>query len=521
MVNKSGCYSRGKRATGRAIYLLPCATAFTVRAPERRAGFIGRDRRAGCGDLKLKYVSTRGQAPVLEFEDAVLAGLARDGGLYVPENWPRLSPDRMRALRGASYADIAHEVMAPFVGDAMSPDDLRSMIDGAYAGFRHPAVAPLRQLDDNSWLLELFHGPTLAFKDFALQLLGRLFDHILAKRGDRVTIVGATSGDTGSAAIEACRDRDAIDIFVLHPEGRVSDIQRRQMTTVASPNVHNIAIAGTFDDCQDLVKAMFNDEAFRDEMKLSAVNSINWARIMAQVVYYVSSALALGAPDRRIAYSVPTGNFGDVFAGYVAAKMGLPIDQLVIATNANDILARFFETGEMSMRPVQPTLAPAMDIQVSSNFERLMFDLCGRDGRVINQSMAAFRDGGAMRLPDAAMADARNLFDATRLGDDGIAAIIHRVWRGAGILIDPHTATAVSAAEEKRRDAGTPMVVLSTAHPAKFGDAVEKASGMTLPLPDRLARLMDMPEHVSHMANNLAQVQEFVRDRAAATAAPS
>jgi threonine synthase len=469
-------------------------------------------------ESNLRYVSTRGQAPVLEFEDAVLAGLARDGGLYVPESWPQLSADQLRALRGASYADIAYPVIAPFVGDAIGEDDLRAMIDDAYAGFGHPAVAPLRQLDGNSWLLELFHGPTLAFKDFALQLLGPLFDHILAGRGERVTIVGATSGDTGSAAIEACRDRDAIDIFILHPEGRVSDIQRRQMTTVASSNVYNIAIAGTFDDCQDLVKAMFNDVAFRDEMKLSAVNSINWARIMAQVVYYVSSAVALGAPDRRIAFSVPTGNFGDVFAGYVAAKMGLPIDQLVIATNANDIVARFFETGNMTMRPVQPTLAPAMDIQVSSNFERLMFDLGGRDGRAINQSMAAFRESGTMRMADDALAAARELFDAMRLDDAGIEAVIDRLWRRAHLLIDPHTATAVHGAEAKRRDKSVPMVVLGTAHPAKFLDAVQGACGVRPALPDRLAGLMDLPEHVRSLPNDLDLVQNFIRDRAAITA---
>jgi len=462
----------------------------------------------------LQYVSTRGHAPVLEFEDAVLAGLARDGGLYVPESWPVLGADRIRSLRGLSYAEIAYEVTAPFIGDAIGEADLRSMINAAYAEFGHPAVAPLRQLDANSWLLELFHGPTLAFKDFALQLLGRLFDHILARRGERVTIVGATSGDTGSAAIEACRDRDAIDIFILHPQGRVSDIQRRQMTTVASPNVFNIAIDGTFDDCQDLVKAMFNDAAFRDEMNLSAVNSINWARIMAQVVYYVSSAVALGAPDRRIAFAVPTGNFGDVFAGYAAARMGLPIDQLVIATNANDILARLFDTGEMTMRPVKPTLAPAMDIQVSSNFERLMYDLCGRDGRAVNQSMAAFRDSGTMRLADDALAEARDLFAATRLDDTGIKAVIDRVWRRTGILIDPHTATAVHAGEAERRDASVPMVVLGTAHPAKFLDAVQSACGVRPALPDRLAALMSLPEHVRSLPNDLALVEAFVRDRA-------
>ena len=462
----------------------------------------------------MRYVSTRGSAPILEFEDAVLAGLARDGGLYVPEDWPVLSAELLRDLRGKPYTEVAYQVMAPFVGDAIGESEFRAMIAESYAGFDHPAVAPLRQLDANLWLLELFHGPTLAFKDFALQLLGRLFDHILAKRGERVTIVGATSGDTGSAAIEACRDRDAIDIFILHPKGRVSDIQRRQMTTVTAGNVYNIAIDGTFDDCQDLVKAMFGDEAFRDTLHLSAVNSINWARIMAQVVYYVSAAVALGAPDRKVAFSVPTGNFGDVFAGYVATKCGLPVEQLIIATNANDILTRFFGTGEMSMNPVVPTLAPAMDIQVSSNFERLMFDLCGRDGRVITQSMAAFRDGGTMRLGDDAMEKARSLFDASRLDDGGIRAAIKQVRDETGTLIDPHTATAIHAASEKARNASAPMVVLGTAHPAKFLDAVESAVNERPDLPPRLASLLDLPERMETLPNELATVQGFIQTRA-------
>lgn len=462
----------------------------------------------------MRYVSTRGAAPILEFEDAVLAGLARDGGLYVPETWPSFSADLLRDLRGKPYTEVAYRVMAPFVGDAIGESDLRAMIAESYAGFDHPAVAPLRQLDANLWLLELFHGPTLAFKDFALQFLGRLFDHILAKRGERVTIVGATSGDTGSAAIEACRDREAIDIFILHPKGRVSDIQRRQMTTVTSGNVYNVAIDGTFDDCQDLVKAMFGDDTFRDNLHLSAVNSINWARIMAQVVYYVSTAVALGAPDRKIAFSVPTGNFGDVFAGYVAAQCGVPMEQLIIATNANDILTRFFDTGEMTMNPVVPTLAPAMDIQVSSNFERLMFDLSGRDGRVITQSMAAFRDSGAMRLSDEAMATARGLFDAARLDDDGIKDAIRQVRDDTGALIDPHTATAIHAASEKARDPSAPMVILGTAHPAKFLDAVESAVGERPTLPPRLASLMDLPERMETLPNDLATVQGFIQTRA-------
>ncbi len=341
---------------------------------------------------------------------------------------------------------------------------------------------------------------------------------MLARRGERVTIVGATSGDTGSAAIEACRDREAIDIFILHPKGRVSDIQRRQMTTVDAANVHNIAIEGTFDDCQDLVKAMFNDAAFRDELHLSAVNSINWARIMAQIVYYASTSLALGGPDRKVNFAVPTGNFGDIFAGYAATKMGLPVDELIIATNANDILARFFETGEMTARPVVPTLSPAMDIQVSSNFERLLFDMVGRDARSVSQSMAAFREGGSMSVSAEALASARSLFAASRLDDDGIRHVIDRVWKQARILIDPHTATAIRAAETQRRDRVAPMVVLGTAHPAKFTEAVQSATGIAPELPPRLAGLASLPEHLHTLPNSLAEVQQFVRARATAAA---
>ena len=465
----------------------------------------------------MRYVSTRGQAPILEFEDAVLAGLARDGGLYMPEFWPQLDASQLQSLHGAPYSEVAYQVIAPFVGDSFNLSELEVMIGASYAQFSHPAVASLCQLGDNSWLLELFHGPTLAFKDFALQFLGRLFEHILAKRGQRITIVGATSGDTGSAAIEACRDREAIDIFMLHPEGRISEIQRRQMTTVGSTNVHNIAIAGTFDDCQNLVKAMFNDEPFRDALCLSAVNSINWARIMAQAAYYFSSAIALGAPDRAVSFAVPTGNFGDVFAGYVATRMGLRVEQLVIGTNDNDILTRFFETGDMTVRPVKPTLAPAMDIQVSSNFERLIFDLNGRDGHAISQLMGEFHESGSMRLPEANLSAARALFDAARLDDTGIAKIIGQVWREAKILLDPHTATAVFAAETKRRNQSCPMIILGTAHPAKFVDVVESAIGERPELPERLAPLFDLPENLVSLPNDLAEVQSLVRDLATVT----
>jgi threonine synthase len=462
----------------------------------------------------LRYVSTRGAAPVLEFEDAVLAGLARDGGLYVPEEWPQFSADRLRTMRGLSYADIAFQIMQPFVDGAIDDTDLKTLIDESYDSFSHDAVAPLQQLDDNLFLLELFHGPTLAFKDFALQVLGRLFDYILARRGERITIVGATSGDTGSAAIEACRGREAIEIFILHPEGRVSDIQRCQMTTVQEANVHNIAIEGTFDDCQDLVKEMFNDEEFRSQQNLSAVNSINWARIMAQVVYYVSSALSLGAPDRSIAYAVPTGNFGDIFAGYVASKIGLPIERLIIGTNTNDILTRFMETGAMDAKDVVPTLSPAMDIQVSSNFERLLFDLHGRDGRVISQAMTAFRESGTMTATSAVLDKARELFSAARLDDAGIKAQIAATYKNSGMIVDPHTATGLHAATVCAPDSSVPVVALSTAHPAKFPDAVEAAIGVRPSLPSNLADLLERPERLDTLPNDLAMVQAFVSDRA-------
>ncbi len=462
----------------------------------------------------MRYVSTRGTAPVLEFEDAVLAGLARDGGLYVPEEWPQFSAVQFRAMRGQPYADIAFQIMQPFVDGAVDDDTLKSICDESYNGFSHDAVAPFQQLDDNLFLLELFHGPTLAFKDFALQVLGRLFDTILARRGERITIVGATSGDTGSAAIEACRGREAIEIFILHPKGRVSDIQRCQMTSVTEANVHNIAIQGTFDDCQDLVKEMFNDEDFRSEQNLSAVNSINWARIMAQVVYYVSSALSLGAPDRSIAYAVPTGNFGDIFAGYVASKIGLPIERLIIGTNTNDILARFMETGAMEARDVVPTLSPAMDIQVSSNFERLLFDLYGRDGRIVSQALTAFRESGTMTAPSDVLDKARELFAAARLDDDGIKAQIAATYEKSGVIVDPHTATGLHAAQICAPDPSVPVVSLSTAHPAKFPDAVETAIGIKPSLPPSLVDLLERPERLDTLPNDLSVVQKFVRERA-------
>ncbi len=468
----------------------------------------------------MRYVSTRGTAPALGFEDVLLTGLARDGGLYVPESWPSFGPEEIRALAGLTYAEAAVRVMRPFVGEALDEADLRAIVEAAYAGFAHAAVAPLKQLDARVWLMELFHGPTLAFKDFALQVVGRLFDHVLKKRGQRVTIVGATSGDTGSAAIEACRGRKRIEIFILYPEGRVSEVQRRQMTTVTDKNVHNIAVQGTFDDCQDLVKAMFNDTAFRDEISMSAVNSINWARVMVQVAYYFVAGAALGAPDRKIAFSVPSGNFGNVFAGYGAMKMGLPVAKLIVGTNRNDILTRYFETGVMTMAEVHPTHSPSMDIQVSSNFERLLFELYGRDGAALAAAMSSFRETGKLDPGKARWDAARADFDAARFDDAGTLAEVARLYRETGELIDPHSAIGVAAARAKLDGIGdtrVPVVALGTAHPAKFPDATEKATGVRPDLPARLGDLMTRKERMSVLSNDLAQVQDFVRRHAPAT----
>jgi threonine synthase len=462
----------------------------------------------------MRYVSTRGAAPALGFEDALLAGLARDGGLYVPDTWPKLSGQEIRALAGLPYAEAAFRVMRPFVGGALGDATLRKILEEAYASFAHSAVAPLKQLDSRIWLMELFHGPTLAFKDFALQVVGRLFDHVLEKRGQRVTIVGATSGDTGSAAIEACRGRKRIEIFILHPEGRVSEVQRRQMTTVADRNVHNIALQGTFDDCQDMVKAMFNDAAFRDQMKLSAVNSINWARVMAQVAYYFIAGAALGAPDRPVAFSVPSGNFGNVFAGYAAKQMGLPIAKLIIGSNRNDILTRYFDAGVMTMAEVHPTHAPSMDIQVSSNFERLLFELYGRNGAAVGAAMSGFRKSRTLDPGKARWQKARADFEAARFDDDETLTEVARLYREAGELIDPHSAIGVAAARAKLDsidDDSVPVIALATAHPAKFPDAVEQATGVRPALPARLGDLMTRPESATVLPNELARVKDFVR----------
>jgi len=464
----------------------------------------------------VQYVSTRGTAPVLGFEDVLLAGLARDGGLYVPQTWPQFSADDIRSLRGLPYSEIAVRVMLPFLGGAIAENEFRVIVRDAYASFDHGAVTPLTQLDQRTWVLELFHGPTLAFKDVALQLLGRLFDHVLAKRGQRVTIVGATSGDTGSAAIEACRDRANIDIFILHPKGRTSEVQRRQMTSVLSSNVHNVALEGTFDDCQDIVKALFNDAPFRDKMGLSAVNSINWARIMAQIVYYFTAAVALGAPDRKIGFTVPTGNFGNVYAAYGARAMGLPIEKLVVGSNSNDILARFFASGTMSAAPVVPTFSPSMDIQISSNFERLLFDLLDRDGSAVTDALNRFRTEGKFAVTQAQLADALAIFSGHRVDEDLTMATVAKTWEESLYLLDPHTAVGVAAAKADPLDPSIPMVVLATAHPAKFPDAVEKATGRRPALPPHLSDLYEREERLSELPNDVRTVQDFVVSRARA-----
>ncbi|GHD57044.1 threonine synthase [Thalassobaculum fulvum] len=469
----------------------------------------------------MQYISTRGRAPALPFDEVLLSGLARDGGLYVPAVWPLFSRDDIRAMKGLSYAEVALRVMQPFVGTTVPADALRGMVEEAYGGFGHSCVAPLKQMAPNLWLMELFHGPTLAFKDYAMQVLGRLFDHVLSARGERVTIVGATSGDTGAAAIEACRDRDNIDCFILFPKGRVSPMQQRQMTTVDAPNVHAIAVEGTFDDCQDLVKAAFNDAGFRDAYGLSAVNSINWARIMPQIAYYFWAAVNLGAPERAVSFAVPTGNFGNVYAGYAALQMGLPVERLVVASNANDILARFFASGTMEMRGVVPTLSPSMDIQVSSNFERLLFDLFDRNGAEVEATLTAFRKDGRFAVGDNQLGRATALFQAGRIDDDEAVATIRRVRDETGELLDPHTATGIGVVERTRalRDPAVPVVTLATAHPAKFAAAIERAVGAPAALPERMADLMDRPERMPVIPNDLAALQAYVKDHAVARGA--
>jgi threonine synthase len=458
----------------------------------------------------MRYVSTRGEAPPLGFIDATLAGLARDGGLYVPETWPVLSADTIASFAGRPYAEVAVEVLKPFVAGTISDHDLSRMAREAYASFRHPAVAPLVQLDSSTFVLELFHGPTLAFKDLAMQLLARLMDHALALRGERATIVGATSGDTGGAAVEAFRGRSQVDVVVLFPAGRISEVQRRMMTTPTDANVHAIAIEGTFDDCQSIVKGLFNHHAFRDRVRLSGVNSINWARICAQIVYYFTAAVALGAPGRKVAFTVPTGNFGDVFAGYAATRMGLPVERLGIATNVNDILARTLESGHYELRDVVATDAPSMDIQISSNFERLLFEACGRNAAAVRAMMGSLAQSRRFAIPSEALAAIRAGFTADRAGQEETAATIRTVRKEAGYLVDPHTAVGIAVAEKETRDPRVPMIVLSTAHPAKFPDAVRAACGVTPELPDWLSDLNTRPERVTTLPADQGAVERFI-----------
>ncbi|SEP79535.1 threonine synthase [Loktanella sp. DSM 29012] len=460
----------------------------------------------------MRYISTRGQAPVLTFEQAMLTGLARDGGLYVPESIPTLSTDQIAAMAGQSYEEIAYTVMRPFIGDTFSDDQFRDLIGQAYAGFGHAARAPLVQLAPNHFLLELFHGPTLAFKDFAMQLIGQMFEAALTRSGDRVTIVGATSGDTGSAAIEAFRGLDAVDVFILYPHGRVSEVQRRQMTTPTESNVHAIAVDGDFDDCQAMVKDMFNDFQFREDVRLAGVNSINWGRVLAQVVYYFSSAVSLGAPLREVSFTVPTGNFGDVFAGFIAKQMGLPIRDLVVATNTNDILHRTLETGAYTKGTVTPTISPSMDIQVSSNFERALFYAYGQDGAAVAGQMDDLKRGG-FTVSQGAIDALRETYKSGRASEQETSDAITAYVRDHGELLCPHTAVGTQVAEAHLGT--TPMVTLATAHPAKFPAAVERATGIHPPLPPRMADLYDRDERITRAAHDLPAIQKIIKDRIA------
>jgi threonine synthase len=463
----------------------------------------------------VQYLSTRGQAPKLGFADALLAGLARDGGLYAPMVLPEWRPERIRALRGLAYADAAVQVMEPFIAGAFDDTELAAMTAEAYAGFRRPATAPLVQIDVNLFALELFHGPTLAFKDFAMQWLGRAMNRVLSSRGIRATILGATSGDTGAAAIEAFGGQSRTDVYILYPQGRISEVQRRQMTTVGQPNVHALAIEGTFDDCQRIVKELFSDLTFRDEMQLSGVNSINWGRILAQIVYYFVGAVALGAPERQVSFAVPTGNFGDILAGYYAKRMGLPVERLVIATNVNDILARALSSGCYEPRGVKATQSPSMDIQVSSNFERLLFECSGQDHEVIRTLMADFSRDGSFAIPSQILQRIRADFDAQRIDEAGCVMEMARVYRESGLVIDPHSAIGVGAARRTLVAApATPVIALGTAHPAKFPDPVERATGVRPALPAHLADLMDREETIAVLPNNRNSVADYLRQTA-------
>ncbi|HEY1864081.1 MAG TPA: threonine synthase [Roseiarcus sp.] len=467
----------------------------------------------------MHYISTRGAAPTLGFADALLAGLARDGGLYLPLSVPHLPPDAIRALRGVPYPEVAARIMAPFIDDDFDQDEMKSLTAGAYSGFRHAAVAPLTQVDNNLFALELFHGPTLAFKDFAMQWLGRAMNRELRQRGARATIVGATSGDTGAAAIEAFAEQSQVEVFILYPHGRVSDVQRRQMTTVNRANVHALAMEGSFDDCQRIVKDLFADLALRDEMRLSGVNSINWARILAQIVYYFAGAVALGAPDRPVSFAVPTGNFGDVLAGYYAKRMGLPIERLIIATNDNDILVRALANGSYAPKEVKATQSPSMDIQVSSNFERLLFEASGRNPDEVVARMSALAKEGSFTIPAPALQLIRADFDAFRVDEAACAEEMGRAYRLSGMIIDPHSAVGVHAARRALGAApATPVIALGTAHPAKFPDAVERATGVRPPLPEPLSDLMERKEAIVVLPNKSRAVADYLRQTARAAA---
>ncbi|GAB3374518.1 threonine synthase [Spongiibacter taiwanensis] len=459
----------------------------------------------------MKYISTRGKAPALNFEDVLLTGLAPDGGLYVPESLPQYSKAQIAAWSSLPYTELAFEIIQPFVAGCIPDADLKAIIEDSYVDFRHPAIAPLVQLGHNEWLLELFQGPTLAFKDFALQMLGRLLDYVLEKRQQKVVVMGATSGDTGSAAIQGVKRCANVDIFILHPYQRVSEVQRRQMTTVVGDNIHNIALKGHFDHCQALVKASFADQSFLPEgRQLVAVNSINWARIMAQIVYYFYAAYAVGAPDRKVSFSVPTGNFGDIYAGYLAKCMGLPIDQLVVATNQNDILHRFISSNQFEKHELQHTLSPSMDIVVSSNFERMLFDCFDRDGAAIADLMQKMNTE-TTSIPAGAFDKVRELFASSAVNDEDTVATIASVYQASEYLLDPHSAIGVKAARDCWRDKSVPMVTLATAHPAKFPEAVMKAGYPSAPpLPLHMADLFDLDERYEVLDNDMAAVQQFM-----------
>ena len=462
----------------------------------------------------MNYVSTRGEAPILPFDDVLLAGLARDGGLYVPEVWPVFSATEIATWKDLSYEEIAGRVIGPFVGNTVTQQTLKKIISSAYSHFNSADIAPLKELPNGEWILELFHGPTLAFKDFAMQFLGPLFDHVLREKNKRICIVGATSGDTGSAAIDACKGRDNIDIFILYPHGRISDVQRRQMTTVAATNVHTIALLGTFDDCQDMVKALFNDLAFRDRMNLSAVNSINWARIMAQIVYYFWAALKVGGPKTPVSFAVPTGNFGNVFAGYAAHRMGLPVKEFFVGSNSNDILTCFFESGEMKIGNVVQTLSPSMDIQISSNFERLLFELYNRDSSRISTLMSNFRQDGSFTVDKKILTKARKIFRGERYTDDEILKLISTHYEKTETFIDPHTAVGLAAGRACRADNSSPLVTLATAHPAKFPGAVKTATSFQPNLPYHMINLFELEERINVRENNVGKIKEFIEEHA-------